>query len=224
MLHDSETEKEILLGNKQLLGIFFVVVVLLAIAFGAGYKIGQGSKRDAAVVAADTGPKDTSTSTAATETHTVPPDDGAPPVSQPDAGGPTVAPETAPTAKSEAAPLGARQPSAGQTAQPQIDTEAPGPPPPQHSHVTAAPKTPASGFVPQPGQMFLQVVAVTPEEAEGIAEVLRKKGFPAHAVPKPGDTKLYRVIVGPIHDAGDLNAKRAALRSTGFRNIFVQRY
>jgi cell division septation protein DedD len=79
-------------------------------------------------------------------------------------------------------------------------------------------------FTPRPGQTFLQVTAVGRDEAKGIADVLEKKGFRAHAVPKPGSAKLYRVIVGPIHDAGDLSSTRDSLRKTGFREVIVQRY
>ncbi len=43
MLRSSEEETEILLGNKQLLGIFFVVAILLGIAFTGGYMVGRGS-------------------------------------------------------------------------------------------------------------------------------------------------------------------------------------
>ena len=43
MLRTSESdETEILLGNKQLLGIFFVVALLLAVAFYGGYMVGRG--------------------------------------------------------------------------------------------------------------------------------------------------------------------------------------
>ncbi len=41
MLRTSETETEILLGNKQLAGIFFAGAVLLGVAFYGGYKVGQ---------------------------------------------------------------------------------------------------------------------------------------------------------------------------------------
>ena len=54
MLQTGENETEILLGNKQLLGIFFVVAVLLGLAFTGGYMVGRGSadKKIAAVATA----------------------------------------------------------------------------------------------------------------------------------------------------------------------------
>jgi cell division septation protein DedD len=91
--------------------------------------------------------------------------------------------------------------------------------------IPAAPDSDVSrGYLPQPGSQYLQVVALSRSEAEGLADVLHKKGFRAHAVPKPGNASVYRVIVGPIRDAGDLSSTRDALRKTGFREVIVQRY
>jgi cell division septation protein DedD len=75
-----------------------------------------------------------------------------------------------------------------------------------------------------PGQQFLQVAAVARDQALGVADVLHAKGFRAHAVPKPGDPKLYRVLIGPLRDAGDLSTTRDALRTIGFREVIVQKY
>jgi cell division septation protein DedD len=211
MLQDVDGDKEILLGNKQLLGIFFLVVILLGVAFAGGYKVGQGSHKapappDEASLAAGA----TSTGVTAGETHVTGEEKGSTK--------PVTAPETGSTDTNSEAPLGSRQTPASVSAPPARstpprDNEAPGPPP-VVSH---------SGFTPAPGSMFLQVAAVQRDEAEAISDVLRKKGFRAHAVPKPG-SKLYRVIIGPVRDAADLSTTRASLRNTGFREIIVQRY
>ena len=42
------------------------------------------------------------------------------------------------------------------------------------------------------------------------------------AASKPGGGKIYRVLIGPIRDTGDLSSTRDSLRKTGFREIFVQ--
>ncbi len=84
--------------------------------------------------------------------------------------------------------------------------------------------TRSDAFAPQSGQEFLQVTAVPYDHALAVAAVLRKKGFHAHAVPKPGGANLYRVIVGPIHDAGELSSTRDSLRKTGFSQVIVQHY
>lgn len=43
MLRTSDSETEILLGNKQLIGIFFVLAVLVGVAFYGGYMVGRGT-------------------------------------------------------------------------------------------------------------------------------------------------------------------------------------
>ncbi len=43
MLRTSDRETEILLSNTQILGIFFVLAILLGIAFTGGYMVGRGS-------------------------------------------------------------------------------------------------------------------------------------------------------------------------------------
>src|SRR3954462_15553588 len=72
MLQTSDGETEILLGNKQLLGIFFVVAILLGVAFAGGYKVGQSSKK-AGYPAATVDQTATAASTAG-ETHPVAPE------------------------------------------------------------------------------------------------------------------------------------------------------
>jgi cell division septation protein DedD len=196
MLPSNESETEILLGNKQLLGIFFAVAILLGIAFYGGYVVGRGAKAHAAAVTPTPAP---AAETAATpsnpptggETHSVPADSGA--VSEPP---PT---DTASTS-TERPPLGSRK---------------------QTAPAAAPPEEP---FTPHSGQTFLQVTATGRDEAFAIADVLQKKGFHSHAVPKPGSAKLYRVLVGPVHDAADLSSTRDSLRRTGFREVIVQHY
>ncbi len=80
MLQSGERETEILLGNKQLLGIFFVVAALLGIAFVGGYKVGQASNAKKTVAAATTNTSDSAASNSAVaqsggETHSVSPGD-----------------------------------------------------------------------------------------------------------------------------------------------------
>ena len=205
MLRTSDSDTEIVLGNKQLLGIFFVVAILLGAAFTGGYMVGKGpAARTAAAPSAgaeapgQTIPGQTSPAPAIGETHSMPADSG-------ESGSAAHQVSTAPV---EEPPLGSPEWKKFQKAQ------------------TADAKTPppTEAFVPQSGQTFLQVVAVSRDEAEGIADVLRKKHFRAHAVPKPGNPRLYRVLVGPVTDAADLSTTREALRKTGFAEVIVQKY
>ncbi|MBV8809806.1 MAG: SPOR domain-containing protein [Acidobacteriaceae bacterium] len=211
MLQTDDGETEILLGNKQLIGIFFLVAILLGVAFGGGYMVGRGSteKKTGAVMptTTDTAGQTASNSTVSGgtpanptggETRTVSPSDTAVPDQSVTSGGASDLPLGSPK-RNRNPERSAGTPQAG-----------------------SAPV--AGGFVPESGQTFLQVAAVDRNEAAGIADVLRRKGFHAHSVPVPGSSAMYRVIVGPVKDAGDLAATRDELRKAGFGKVFVQHY
>lgn len=227
-MRNEDNETEILLGNKQLLGIFFVVAVLLGVAFTGGYMVGHGSSKESATTAA------TTTSTADTaaansagstggETHSVGAEaSGEAPANESDNTAErgsaqetnTVGPET--PAKSAATGNSAKNSITAERARRNQQADKPAEEP--------APAAASTSIVPHSGQTFLQVAAVGRDEAEAVADVLHKKGFRAHAVPKPGNTKVYRVLIGPIRDTADLSATRDSLRRTGFRDVIVQRY
>ncbi|MGI9073740.1 MAG: SPOR domain-containing protein [Bryobacteraceae bacterium] len=198
MLRTNDSETEILLGNKQLLGIFFVVAILLGIAFTGGYMVGRGSLDKAA------GANTPAARTSATETHAVPPDSS-----------PNDSVGSAPISPSQNTETTAAK-RVGSNARPL------GSPPATRSNTV--PLAAGDTFTPERGQTFLQVAAVGRDEAVGIADVLHKKGFRAHAVPKPGSPKFYRVLIGPIRDTADLSSTRDSLRKTGFREVIVQKY
>ena len=212
MRDDAETE--ILLGNKQLVGIFFVVAILLGAAFTGGYMLGRGASAKKPFASAPASANTTAPSPPTVgETHAFPADSGA-----------------ASDVSSSTPPEPASKRSAKRPDNSQVSEDAPlGTPHRKADKVRAVEsQDTATGtgesFTPQSGQQFLQVAAVERDEAEAVADVLHKKGFRAHAVPKPGNAKLYRVIIGPIRDAGDLSNTRDALRRTGFREVIVQRY
>lgn len=202
MLRSSESETEILLGNKQLLGIFFLVAVLIGIAFGGGYMLGRGGPGEKKVTSSPLPlTKETPATTAANstggETRTVSPSDSG-----------------APDATSGEQASG--EPALGSPKHP-APAQADAPPSP-----TAVPSS--SNFAPQSGQEFLQVGALPHNDALSVADVLRKRGFQAHAVPAPTNAKLFRVIVGPIRDVSELSSTREELRKAGFGKVIVQKY
>jgi cell division septation protein DedD len=201
MARSNESETEILLGNKQLLGIFFVVAILLGVAFTGGYMVGRGSFDKAADTRTPA-----ATSASAAETHAVPADPSVDDTSTGPATGRVRQNADSTGVKrtsSNDRPLGSR--------------------PANHPNTGPEP-TGGDTFNPERGQTFLQVAAVGRDEAEAIADVLHKKGFRAHAVPKPGSPKFYRVLIGPIRDTADLSSTRDSLRKTGFREVIVQKY
>jgi cell division protein FtsN len=213
MLRNDDNETEILLGNKQLLGIFFVVAILLGIAFYGGYMVGKaapGKKTVASAVQDTAGNQSSASAPTGGETHTLTANDNPP----------TEATSTEPVGPppddtSTEGVLGARKAKKPEQApQPEVA----GNPEPLPVKKTS------SSFTPEPGQQFLQVAAVGRDEALAVADVLHAKGFPAHAVPKPGNPKIYRVLIGPVRDTGDLSSTRDGLRRNGFREVIVQKY
>ena len=219
MLRDSESETEILLGNKQLIGIFLLVAALLGGAFYGGYALGRGSMEKkmmpaaSAAAAKEDTPSASNQDTTGGETHSFPADTAAAGDQTSSTAAVAAHPRDAQTGNSPRAedlPLGSPKRKTVATAQraPVNDTVA----------------NEAAAFAPQSGEQFLQVAAVSKDEAEAVAEVLHKKGFRAHAIAKPGNEKIYRVLIGPIQDAADLSSTREALRGTGFREVIVQRY
>jgi cell division protein FtsN len=209
MLRTSEAESEILLGNKQLLGIFFIVALLLGIAFAGGYVLGNGSKRSSTSIAV---PSSNQESTNFPE-HTVRP--SAAPGRNATADPPETQSETPPQ-KRPAADTSTNDPDVLGPKHRPVEIKSP-------KNASAADSS-VVDFTPQTGQTFLQVAAEGKDEAIAIADVLHKQGFRAHAVPKPGNLKIYRILIGPIRDSSDLSSTRDSLRHTGFREVIVQRY
>jgi cell division protein FtsN len=216
MSSTSENETEILLGNKHLLAIFFVLAVLLGIAFTGGYMVGRNSpdKTTTPLVAA-VGSGDASTNSKdGKQTIVLPPpgndtNEHQPPPPPVEADKPAVL-ETTPVEKVDR-PV--EKPAKKELAKPITATKPPKPVPVEKEIST-----------PKSGQTFLQVAAVGHTEAKAMASVLSKKGFSAHAVAKPGAKNVYRVLIGPTRDASDLSNTRSALRNAGFTEIVVQRY
>jgi len=57
----SDGEKELILGNKQLISLFFVVVALCGVFFALGYRIGSNSSKTAPAAADSVSPPATET-------------------------------------------------------------------------------------------------------------------------------------------------------------------
>ena len=174
--------------------------------------VGRSSteKRPATVSTSTPDAAATPTTPSGLETHSVPPPPGS-----------AAEPASGSSAETTSSPRKANS-HVAEAAPPQ---DAPlGSPKRKPAAVPAAENNPAGGYLPQSGQTFLQVVAVGRNEADGIADVLSKKGFHAHSVAKPGSATIYRVLIGPIRDTADLSSTREALRNTGFRDVIVQHY
>jgi len=189
----TDGEYELVLGNRQLLSAFFIVVILFALFFTMGYIVGRNSA-PASMAAAPP---------AATTANARPPATGVTPP-------PATPPESEPASES---------PKPAETAAPADDR----PLVPTTHSVTptpekAAPRDTPAPVEPRPGQAFLQVVAVAQPQAGVVVETLKGKGFPARLMPGPNST-IFRVVVGPYADAAALGKAKADLENAGFHPI-----
>jgi len=199
-MRNNETgEFELVVGNKQLLSGFFIVVLLFAVAFAMGYVVGQNTQRPAKMAADGTG-AGTVASTAV---------DSRPQPSTPvPAPPPTPAPETA----------------AGQ--QPPPDAAQPATQPAQGSQPSEEkPAAPASTGVVSPAELapgsYWQVIAVKPEVAEAMRQTLKDKGFQVSLT--PATATLTRVLVGPYKDTPSLGRAKTDLETAGFQPVRFKR-
>jgi cell division septation protein DedD len=162
MKNNESGEFELVLGNRQLLSGFFIVVILFAVFFVMGYIVGRnsspaklaaGGEQTTAAVPSEMRPQPSSPKTAA-------PENSAPAATEP--------------AKEDATE---RQPATKPAKEPETKTETP-----------SAANTPVE---PAPGETYLQVVSVAQHEAEIVARTLKDKGFPSSLSPGPtGRTRV----------------------------------
>jgi cell division septation protein DedD len=206
MARNEDGEFELVVGNKQLLSIVFIVMVLFGVVFSMGYFVGRAnSSGDEASAAQQAGNQAQGRPTAVGAQNTATPPAGETPLE------PGEAKVTTETAAANSAAAAAETPAPTATA-------TPAPPPPVKTPVAAPP----SGGLPR-GQTFLQVAAVGKPQAEMLAEVLKEKGFHALIAPVSPDSQIYRTLVGPIRDSAELASTKVKLESAGFKPI-VKRY
>lgn len=197
-MRNNETgEFELVVGNRQLLSGFFIVVLLFAVAFAMGYVVGQNSPRSAKLAsdAASASPV-----TSASDSRPMP----ASPVPAP----PRVQPADQ---ASQPAADGSPQPST----QPARDPNAGSP---TGTAATAPPAVASSALVPSaslPPGSFWQLMAIRQPEAEAMRQTLKDKGFPA--VLSPGPNNLTRVLVGPYSDTQTFGRAKTDLENAGFQ-------
>jgi cell division septation protein DedD len=212
-MRNNETgEFELVVGNRQLLSGFFIVVLLFAVAFAMGYVVGQNTQRPARL-ASDGGPANTVANTAAdSRPQPVSPLNPAPVPSTP------AAPDAA---TGQQPPSDSTSPSTPQpTTQP---AQAPQPAAPEKPAAAPAP-TGVVGASELPPGSFWQAIAVKPEVAEAIRQTLKDKGFPVSLTPvTPGTSNLTRVLVGPYSDTSAYGRAKTELENAGFRPVRYKR-
>ena len=202
-------EFELVVGNRQLLSGFFIVILLLAVTFAMGYVVGQNSPRSAKL--ADAGSPAQATQ-GATE--------GRP---QPASGMVPVAAPSGASAPSDQQPAtGSGQPPADSATatQPAQGTQpAASAPVPAPAAVEATPPAPTSSAPVSdlaPGS-YWQVMALHQADAEVLVRTLKDMGLPSLMSPAPNN--LMRVLVGPYNDAATMGRAKSQLENAGFHPI-----
>jgi cell division septation protein DedD len=195
----TEGEHELVLGNKQLLSAFFVVVILLGVFFTMGYFVGKNTATGGVIAATSItngGPR--------ADPAGRPVD---PPAQQaastPSPESTTPAPDPAPVVTTPAPPPTETKPA----------------PPPE----SPAPKPETPERMPQPNseEKYLQVSAVRRPDAENMVKVLKERGFPA-LLGESSKQGLYRVLVGPFKTTSELGHTKADLKAKGFESIVAK--
>ena len=206
---NEDGEFELVLGNKQLFSVFFVVAVLFGVCFLMGYTVGKNS---APALSASIASKEDR------EPLVIPP------ATQPAPAEPKVEqkePEVAAPAETPVVETQPQKPAAPpqrvesvKTAPPKTEPAKPALPGFEKLGTTALKQAPL-GSQPIPGRVYLQLTATERDSAEGMADLLRGKRFPAIASQVPERPQLYRVLVGPLNEA-DLAKTRADLKANSF--------
>ena len=210
MAKNEEGEFELVLGNRQLISVFLIVVILLAVFFSMGYIVGRnsapGATTETARNAAPTAVEPTQKASPAPSSPLPSPDTPVAPADEPPA---ATHPEQPAAAHAKPEPVAAHaKPEAASAAKPPKPEPVPE-------------RAPAAGE-PGPGE-YWQVVATARPDAEIIAEALTKKGFHAMVAPAPKEG-VYRVLVGPLKDAPAQAQTRTNLEAAGFKNPLMRKY
>jgi cell division septation protein DedD len=197
-MRNSETgEFELLVGNRQLLSGFFIVVLLFAVAFSMGYIVGRNSSPSAKLQTETASSTGTASQTPETRPQPVPQAAAAPaqPSDTAQSGG-------APPA--DTPPQPSTQPEHGPGAAP---AAAPSTPPP------AAPP-PAEAA---PGSYWQVLATARQASAEAMRQTMKDKGFPASL--QPGPDNLIRVLIGPYSDKQSLGRAKTELENAGLHPV-----
>lgn len=197
----SETgEFELVLGNKQLLSVFFIVVILLCVFFTMGYIVGRNSSP----------PPLEATNRKTAEQPAANPIIVDSPAAPPPSQIPT-ATETKPSVETKPTPMPVTPEPV-----PEPVKEKPKPEPVK-KQADPAPAPVAVSSSIQHGSHYLQVQALPAEQAALVVEVMRKKGFAATTEVVPNKPGLTRILVGPVTPGASATDMKQKLDEAGFK-------
>ncbi len=187
-------DTEITLGLGKLTGLFFALAALCAVFLALGYSLGKNAVKNAATTVAD---------------------------SQQPVG--TISPKPA-------SGFAARQPAAAPESKPDLtfykavgqkEPDSKLAPPEEEAATSRASAKTASPELSRPGSGYVvQVAAVSKQEdAQALAEALKKKSYAVMISTNPPNDKLYHVQVGPFNDVAEAETTRNRLVTDGYNPI-----
>ena len=230
MALNDEGEFELVMGNRQLLSVFFILVVLMGVFFAMGYIVGRNNpSKEAAEMAARREAIDANAGEKRGAIVVDPNNMKPSPVAE-------RAADYSKTAEAKlATPPKPVETKLAEKPKPEppktVETKQAEKPKPVESKPAEKPKvteTPkpieisASG-APAAGQTFLQIVAIDNAGANALVETLRKKSFAAVVAPGPSE-KIFRVLVGPLKDQAAIAKTKIDLEGIGFKGPIVRKY
>lgn len=197
-----QSDTEITLGVKSILGIFFALALICGVFFGFGYSLGRGNA-----------PKISTTAQSAQQPAATPTPD-IKTVVEPTSGPPAkpAAGEAAPQPSLNAA-TNATPAVPAQTASQPVATAAPPQP------VPAVYSLPAKAPAVAPASVMVQIAAVAHrQDADVLVTALQQRGYQASVRTEPGD-QLLHIQIGPFATRDQAKAMQARLLNDGYNAI-----
>lgn len=211
-MSEQDGEKELILGNRQLISLFFVVVALCGVFFALGYMVRGNALRNPA----PTSEESASVSSPGPTVKRQQPEPPRETLSEMADGA------TADPAPSDTTP--ATQPAPRTSLAESRPTTRPESAPPPASFTEAKRFQPAEAkpAASDAEGTYVQVAALSRPDAEATLRTLREQHFPASIAPSSKEG-LFRVRVGPYHQVSDVADAKARLKVLGFSNTIVQK-
>ncbi len=227
MPRNEDGEMELVLGNRQLLSVLFILVVLLGVFFTMGYVVGRNNPTDEKVRLAVA--RQQVAVAGKLPPVTVDPTSGVlsskPSPTATEKPSPVHPLTVEPTKRETAAKEPEKKEEAKKKEEPRKEPEPKKEDAKKKDPAPSVPVEPAGGMfqaTPGPGQ-YLQVAAIDRPGAAGMAEAYRKQGFPALVTPSSSST-LFRVVIGPLKDSAAVADAKLRLKKIGVDGAILRKF
>jgi len=190
-----EGEFELILGNRQIMIVFALIVVLLGLFFALGFMVGRNMAPKPAASSSQQPEQVPITVDASKQGPASAPAPAAETPKQPEATQPAKAGAEPEETKAAAAP--AKQPAVPS----QLYVERP------------------------PAGTYLQAAATQRADAETmLSYLISKTGLTGYVAPSPKSSELCRVLIGPLSGNEKIAEARAKLAELGVKNAYLVKY